>query len=159
ELEIPLAGFLYVPPFSTASVREYGDVSVYIKSMFICENDRDLLPTWARFVRGVVESPALTPTAAREGLHHDDLYDMVRQAIEEQLIAGLQQVAQNDPERWQMIVRGHSDVITGWAVRDNRFFDEVADILTLRTSRGPLTLPEYLKLTDSKLYYVSRELG
>lgn len=159
ELKIPLGGFLFVPPFSTASVREFGDVSVYIKSMFICEDERGLLPPWGRFVRGVVESAALAPTASREGLHQDDMYDMVRQAIEEQLVAGLKQVAQSDPERWRSIVRGHADVITGWAVMDNRFFDEVADILSLRTSRGAMTIREYLELTGSKLYYVSRELG
>src|SRR5262249_13351105 len=57
-MTVPLAGFLFVPPGSDASVLgEYGDVNVFIRRMFICERERDLLPPWARFVRGVVECP------------------------------------------------------------------------------------------------------
>src|SRR5262249_34074833 len=51
-ITVPLRGFLFVPPGSVASVREYGDLRVTIRRMFICERERDLLPTWARFVRG-----------------------------------------------------------------------------------------------------------
>ena len=50
-------------------------------------------------------------------------------------------------------------MIVGWAVSDSEFFERVEDIVTFRTSRGPLSLSEYLKLTNGTLYYVTRELG
>jgi molecular chaperone HtpG len=156
---VPLKGFLFVPPGSVASVREFGDVTVFIRRMFICERERDLLPPWARFVRGVIECPALQPTASREGIHQDENYESVRQALEEQLGRGLRELAQDDPATWKKIVRGHSDVIVGWAVSDSEFFERVEDIVTFRTSRGPLSLSEYLDLTGGTLYYVTRELG
>lgn len=158
-LTVPLRGFLFVPPGSIASVREYGDLTVYIRRMFICERERDLLPSWARFIRGVVECPLLQPTASREGLHQDDNFDLVRRAIEEQLTRGLRQLSQEDPAIWKKVVRGHADVITGWAVSDNEFFEQVQDIITFRTTRGPLSLPEYLALSRGTIYYVTRELG
>lgn len=158
-ITVPLRGFLFVPPGSVASVREYGDLAVYIRRMFICARERDLLPSWARFVRGVVECPLLQPTASREGLHQDDNFDLVRQAIEQQLTAGLRQLAQDDPTTWKQVVRGHADVITGWAVSDPEFYEQVADILTFRTTRGPLSLPEYLEASGGTIYYVTRELG
>lgn len=158
-LTIPLAGFLFVPPGSVASVREYGDLSVYIRRMFICERERDLLPTWARFVRGVIECPILQPTASREGLHQDENFDLVRQALEAQLGDALQDLARDDPATWRKVVRGHSDVIVGWAVNDSSFFEKVEDIVTFRTTRGPLSLPEYLEQSGGTLYYVTRELG
>jgi len=74
SITIPLRGFLYVPPGSVASVREYGDLTVYIRRMFICDHERDLLPPWARFVRGVLDCPALQPTASREGIHQDETF-------------------------------------------------------------------------------------
>ena len=49
--------------FALIVKREFGDLNVYIRRMFICERERDLLPPWARFVRGVVDSPLLQPTA------------------------------------------------------------------------------------------------
>jgi molecular chaperone HtpG len=159
SITVPLQGFLFVPPGSVASVREYGDLQVYIRRMFICERERDLLPPWARFVRGVIECPLLQPTASREGIHQDENFDLVRQALEDQLGRGLQQLARDDPGTWRKVVRGHSDVIIGWAVSDPDFFEKVEEIVTFRTSRGPLSLPEYLEQSGGTLYYVTRELG
>jgi molecular chaperone HtpG len=159
SITVPLAGFLFVPPGSIASVREFGDLHVYIRRMFICERERDLLPPWARFVRGVIECPLLQPTASREGIHQDENFELVRQAIEEQLGEGLQILARDEPTTWRKIVRGHSDVIIGWAVNDSAFFEKVEEIVTFRTTRGPLSLPEYLEQSGGSLYYVTRELG
>src|SRR5262245_13613118 len=159
SLTVPLRGFLFVPPGSVASVREFGDLNVYIRRMFICERERDLLPPWARFVRGVVDSPLLQPTASRESIHQDDNFDRGRQAVQEELGEGLRELAQEDPTTWKRIVRGHSDVIIGWAVSDSEFFDRVEDIVTFRTSRGVLSLREYLDLSGGTLYYVTREMG
>lgn len=158
-LVIPLKGFLFVPSSSMVSVREYGDISVYIRRMFICDRQRDLLPPWARFVRGVIDCPYLQPTASREEIQRDDNFIYVQQALENQLAAGLKQIAQTDPSTWKKIVRGHSDLITGWAVQDNEFFEQVADLVVFRTSRGLLSLPDYLQLTGRAIYYVTRELG
>jgi molecular chaperone HtpG len=158
-ITVPLRGFLFVPPGSVASVREYGDLAVFIRRMFICDRERDLLPPWARFVRGVIECPLLQPTASREGIHQDENFELVRQALEEQLAAGLRRLAQKDPAVWKKVVRGHADVIMGWAVSDSEFFEHVEDIVTFRTSRGPLSLPEYLEASGGSLYYVTRELG
>lgn len=159
HLTIPLQGFLFVPPGSVASVREYGDLTVYIRRMFICDRERDLLPPWARFVRGVIDCPVLQPTASREGIHQDEHFESVRQALEEQLSLGLRRLAQEQPARWKQLVTGHSDVIVSWAVKDNEFFERVQDIVPFRTTRGLLSLPDYLQLSGGSLYYVTRELG
>jgi len=158
-ITVPMNGFLYVPAGSTLSVREYGEMRVYIRRMFICDKQEHLLPPWARFVRGVIDCPALQPTASREDLHQDDHFEAVQQALEDQLSKGLRQLAKEDPARWKHLVRMHSEVIVGWAVKDSEFFKQVKDIVVLRTSRGMLTVPEYLEHTDGSLYYVTRELG
>jgi molecular chaperone HtpG len=159
SITVPLKGFLFVPPGSVASVREFGDLRVYIRRMFICDRERDLLPPWARFVRGVIECPLLQPTASREGIHQDENFELVRQALEEQLGDGLRRLASDQPETWKRVVRGHADVIIGWAVSDNEFFEKIEDLVAFRTSRGPLSLPEYLDLSGGSLYFVTRELG
>jgi molecular chaperone HtpG len=156
---IPLKGFLFVPPTSVASVREYGDLNIFIRRMFICSNHQTLLPRWARFVRGVIDCPFLQPTASREDIHEDDTFLSVQQALETQLMTALRHIVEDDPPTWKRIVRGHSDVITGWAVQDHEFFDRVADLVAFRTTRGLLSLPEYLSLTNGTIYYVTRELG
>lgn len=158
-MTIPLEDFVFIPPGSVASVQEFGDMNVFIRRMFICERQRDLLPAWARFVRGIVDCTYLQPTASREELHQDDNFMFIQQAIEEQLLKGLRRIADEDPTAWKQIVRGHTDVIMGWAVQDNEFFEQVADIVTFRTTRGQLSLRDYLKETDNKIYYVTRQMG
>lgn len=159
EMLVPLKGFLYIPPSSVASLQEYGDITVFIRRMFIREDQRTLLPTWARFVRGVIDCPELQPTASREDLHEDDTFLFVQQALQSQLLKALKDVAENQPKIWAQIVRGHSQIIMRWAIKDNEFFEHVADLLTVQTSRGNLTLPEYLKLTNGTMYFVTRQIG
>lgn len=159
QLTVPMRGFLFVPAGTVASVREYGDLRVYIRRMFICARQEDLLPPWARFVRGVIDCPILQPTASREDIHQDDQFESVRQALEDQLSKGLRNLAKQDPGRWKNLVRSHSDLILGWAVQDNDFFDQVKEIVVLRTSRGLMTVREYLEASGGTLYYVTRELG
>ncbi len=157
-IETPLQGFLFIPDSTITSIREYGDLHVYIRGMFITDTEQELLPPWAKFVRGLVESPFLHPTASRESVRRDENFTLVRQALGKQLSAAMHQIQQQKPQLWQRIVRGHADVMTGWAVQDDEFFNQVANILTFRTSQGEMTLPDYLKLTDGKLYYVTHEI-
>ena len=158
-ITVPLRGFLFVPAQSVVSIKEYGTVAVYIRRMAICDADKDLLPPWARFVRGVIDCPALQPTASREAVHQDDAFEAVRQVLAEQLGDGLRKVAARQPEVWRRIAYGHTDVILGWASKDDAFFRMVADSLPLRTSRGRITLPDYLAASGKVLYYTMRELG
>lgn len=157
-LTVPLRGFVFAPASSVVSVKEYGQVAVYIRRMAICDADRHLLPPWARFLRGVIDCPALQPTASREAVHQDDAFETVRRVLAAQLGDGLRAVAAR-PEVWRKVTYAHSDVITGWAAQDDDFFRLVADTVPLRTSRGRLTLPEYLAAAGRTVYYTRRELG
>jgi molecular chaperone HtpG len=158
-LTVPLRGFLYVPSQSVASIKEYGTVAVYIRGMAICDEDKGLLPAWARFVRAVIDCPALQPTASREAVHQDDAFAAVRRVIDDQLSRGLRLLAARQPAAWRRVVHGHSDVMMGWAAKDPDFFQMVAEVVPLRTSRGRLALPEYLKASGNIVYYTTHELG
>ncbi|GAB4197988.1 MAG: ATP-binding protein [Roseiflexaceae bacterium] len=159
SLTLPLQGFLFIPPASRASVHEFGDLRVFIRRMFIRDDERDLLPAWARFVRGVIDCPQLQPTASREAIHQDETFAAIQQALADQLTEGLRLIARDEPAVWRQIIQAHSELILNWAGRDRDFFAQVADLLPLRTSRGRLTMPEYLKLTGGTLYYTIESLG
>jgi molecular chaperone HtpG len=159
RLTLPLRGVLFVPPGSVTSLQEYGDVAVYVRRMFICERERDLLPAWARFVRGVIESPRLRPTVSRESLRQDELFRQVQAGLESQLTAHFERLAREEPDAWREIVVAHNDLIKGWAVQAPRLFEAVADLVHFDTSRGRLTLPEVRAVTGSTLHYFSDETG
>ncbi len=156
---IPLRGVLYVPERSIISIREYGDVAVYVRHMLITDRERDLLPDWARFVTGVVECPVLNPTASRETLRHDETYDAVRASISAQVLAHFERLATEAPLDWSAIVQAHNDLIKGWAVRSPELFLRVADLVTFKTSRGQLTIPEYLRENPGRIFYYDDDDG
>lgn len=156
---IPLRGVLYVPPRSIISIQEFGDVTVYVRHMLITERERELLPDWARFVTGVVDCPLLNPTASRESLRHDETYAVVRDALARQLLAHFEQLAAQAPLDWAAIVQAHNDLIKGWAVRSPDLFTRVADLVSFKTSRGQLTLPEYLRENPGRIFYYDDDDG
>lgn len=150
---IPLHGVLYIPPRSIISLQEYGEVTVYVRHMLITERERDLLPDWARFVSGVIDCPLLNPTASRETLRHDEIYEAVRAGIARQLLGHCEYLAQQQPHVWHEIIHAHNDLIKGWASRSTELFNRVADLVTFTTSRGILTLPEYLHENPGRIFY------
>jgi molecular chaperone HtpG len=156
---VPLRGYLFIPPGSVVSVREWGDLTVFVRGMFITDADRELLPSWARFARGVIDSSALQPTASREGIHQDDAFALVRHALSDQLGEALRDIARNQPTLWRKIATSHADLMYGWAAASEELFDLVASILPVRTSRGLLTLPELAEQSGDVLYYVTQHLG
>ncbi len=159
SMTIPLRGFLFVPAQSVVSIKEYGTVAVSIRRMAICNADKDLLPPWARFVQGVIDCPALQPTASRESVHQDHAFEAVRQTLADQLGEGLRGLATKKPMVWRQVVYGHTDLIMGWASKDEDFFGLVEDSLPLRTSRGRMPFPEYLRDSGGDIYFTRRELG
>ncbi len=148
-----------MPSASVASYKEYGSVAVSIPGMAISDADKDLLPAWARFVRGVVDAPSLQPTASREAVHQDESFQAVRRLLAGQLGAGLEDLAGGSPEVWRRIVHGHGDVIMGWAAKDASFFRMVAEVVPLRTTRGRIPIPAYLRMAANLAYFTTRELG
>jgi molecular chaperone HtpG len=156
---IPLRGVLYVPPRSIISIQEYGDVTVYVRHMLITESERDLLPSWARFVTGVIDCPSLNPTASRETLRHDETFISVQEALAQQLLTHFTSLAQQAPADWEAIIHAHNDLIKGWAVRAQELFIHVADLVSFKTSRGQLTIPEYLRQNPGRIFYYSEDDG
>jgi molecular chaperone HtpG len=156
---VPLHGVLYVPARSVISIQEYGDVTVYVRHMLITERERDLLPGWARFVSGIIDCPLLNPTASRESLRHDETYTAVQNALESILLAHFEKLADQAPLDWQAIIHAHNDLIKGWSVRALDLFTRVADLVNFKTSRGELTLPEYLRENPGRIFYYNNEDG
>jgi molecular chaperone HtpG len=155
-----VTGVLYVPKSATISIGEYGFVDIYVRGMFIKGQDRDLLPPWAKFVTGLVDSPSLTPTVSRDEILHEEAYEQVREAIGDAILGHLEHLSLTDPRQLREIVVSHNTLIKIWAVNDDEFFDRVADLVQFDTNIGKLTLPEYLrKAGSSAAIYYFKELG
>ena len=157
--DIPMEGALFIPDRSVISLQEHGELVVYIRNMFICANDRWLLPPWAKFVSGIIDCPMLTPTASRESIRQDDLYETIQAALEVTLLNFIQETAANEPSLMARIVENHNSVIKGRAIQHEVLFREVKDLVTFETNQGRMALPEYLRHNDRAIYYSKEDLG
>jgi molecular chaperone HtpG len=155
----PLAGVLFVPTGSILSIREYGEVAVYVRRMLITDQERELLPVWAKFVSGVVESPALNPTASREQVQRDETFFRIQHAIEAQLIAHFRHLAAERLDAWKMLALIHNDLIKAWALENQTLFTAICDLVTFDTNLGRLSLKDYLPLSGGTIYYFTDTNG
>ncbi|NEL42086.1 MAG: molecular chaperone HtpG, partial [Xanthomonas perforans] len=64
-------GLLWVQDGATYGTSDNRNLSVFLRGMLLDDNARELLPPWAGFIGGVIESNRLTPTASREDLQRD----------------------------------------------------------------------------------------
>lgn len=96
--EVDAVGLLWVQDGATYGTSDNRQLSVFGRGMLLDDDARDLLPPWAGFISGVIESNLLTPTASREDLQKDDCYHATREALEEALITGLAAVPAPSPK-------------------------------------------------------------
>ncbi|TWE18113.1 ATP-binding protein [Kitasatospora atroaurantiaca] len=132
-------GLLWVQDGGTYGSSDNRDLSVYLRGMLLSEDARDLLPSWAGFIGGVVESTRLTPTASREDLQRDDHYRALQQALTDAIVDGLYETARLHPTAWRRILARHGQDLLGAALCDDRLFTLLADDVPVPTSQGDLT--------------------
>lgn len=136
-----VSGSLWIQGGNTYDSSDNRKLSIFVRGMMLTENERDLLPRWAGFVSGVIESTELTPTASRESLQRDAGFDRAAAEIAEALIAGLEQLALAQPAVWSRLLTRHWQALVGGAIVDERLFELVAEHIQLPTSHGRLTIP------------------
>ncbi|PJK10975.1 molecular chaperone HtpG [Lysobacteraceae bacterium NML08-0793] len=137
-------GILWVQDGATYGTSDNRNLSVFLRGMLLDDDARELLPHWAGFVGGVIESQRMTPTASREDLQRDEHYEATRHALTEALIDGLAEVARNQPEAWRRVLWRHNEALLGAALCDERLFQLLKDSLRIPTSHGDLPANELL---------------
>jgi molecular chaperone HtpG len=150
--EPPARGLLWIQDGLSYATSDNRNLSVYVRGMLVADDARKLLPRWAGFVGGVVESELLVPTASREDLVQDDAWSEAAELLDRSLVDGLARIAKREPETWRRILLRHNDALLGAAVADDRLFELLGDVLTLPTTEGDLTLAQLRARSPSALH-------
>lgn len=127
-------------------------LTVFVRGMMLDDDARDLLPKWAGFVSGAIETRQLTPTASREDLQRDDAYDHAKAHLQQQLIFGLVRMSKEEPETWRRVLSRHNEALLGAALTDDVLFDLIADDVTIPTSAGDMLLRVCLRKSGQKFH-------
>jgi molecular chaperone HtpG len=146
DLAVPEAGLRGVGfVLASASAVGRGGHRVYLKRMLLSDDAAKLLPEWAFFVRCMVDTSMLRPTASREALYEDDLLSSVRELLGEQVRAWLLDLSVHHPERLSAFLRVHHLGVKALAVRDDEMMRLVDVWLPFETNRGAMPLSVFRK--------------
>jgi molecular chaperone HtpG len=145
DLDLPLVGLrgaAYVLPNSVHPNRRAGH-RVHLKGMLVSEQAHELLPDWAFFVRCVVDSDGLRPTASREALYEDETLDAVRDALGARLRDWLTGLAASDPGLLGRFLTAHHLAVKALARYDDDLLRALLPWLPFETTDGAVTLDEF----------------
>ena len=104
---------LYIPakaPFDLWNREKSAGVKLYVKRVFIMDDAEALLPTYLRFVKGVIDSSDLPLNVSRELLQESRDVRAIRDGSTKRVLGMLEQLAKNDkPEA--VAADGVTDVV------------------------------------------------
>ncbi|MFE1438575.1 HSP90 family protein [Streptomyces sp. NPDC058739] len=145
DLSVPLAGIrgvAYVLPTAVSPARRARH-RVHLKGMLLTERAEQLLPEWAFFVRCVLDTDSLRPTASREALYEDETLAAVREALGARVRAWLTDLAAGDPERLSAFLAVHHLGVKALARHDPEMLRTMLPWLPFETTDGQLSLEEF----------------
>ncbi|MEV6011134.1 HSP90 family protein [Streptomyces sp. NPDC051976] len=147
DLDVPVAGVrgvAYVLP-SAVSPAQRGGHRVHLKGMLLTERADELLPDWAFFVRCVIDTDTLRPTASREHLYADETLAAVRDALGDRIREWLTTLAAGDPERLTHFLSVHHLGVKTLARHDADLFKVMLPWLPFETTDGQRSLDEFAR--------------
>lgn len=154
-------GVLYISNQHLAGLNSTGTLDIFVRKMLVKEGDTSLLPTWAKFVRGVVDSPDLSPTAGRDNINQENMaFQVIQAELGQKIIERLEYLAENRPDKFSYINQWHHDHLKGMAMVNDDFFNQVAELLLFETNQGDISLQQYIPMNPmindkNPIYYFS----
>jgi molecular chaperone HtpG len=107
---------LYIPakaPFDLWNRDKKGGLKLYVKRVFIMDDAEALLPTYLRFVKGVVDSADLPLNVSRELLQESRDVRAIREGCTKRVLSMLEDLARNDvPPKAEPGGDGVTDVVS-----------------------------------------------
>ncbi|MFF6883236.1 HSP90 family protein [Streptomyces sp. NPDC012421] len=147
ELDLPAAGLrgvAYVLPAAVSPAQRAGH-RVHLKGMLLTDQAPELLPEWAFFVRCVVDTTSLRPTASREALYEDGTLSAVRDALGDRIRDWLTGLAASDPALLHRFIDTHHLAVKALARYDDELLRIVLPWLPFETTDGNVTLEEFAR--------------
>ena len=143
DLDLPVAGVsgvAFILPQAVAPGS--GQHRVYMKRMLLGARVDRVLPEWAFFVRAVIDTDALSPTASREQVHDDGVLLGVREALGQQLKSWATRTLRQPGAMMRRFLEVHHLALRALAVTDEQMLELVAEVLPFESSDGPMTLAQ-----------------
>ncbi len=163
---------LYVPkraPFDLWSRERHGGLKLYVKRVFIMDDAEQLLPSYLRFIKGVVDSSDLPLNVSREILQESRDVKAIRDGVTKRVLSMLEELANaesdEDKAKYTEFWKEFGQVLKEGLGEDFANRERIAKLARFATTHTDtpeqtVSLAEYvarMKPEQTKIYYVSAD--
>ncbi|MFD0312963.1 molecular chaperone HtpG [Streptomyces flavalbus] len=138
-------------------------VQLYVKRVFIMDDCEALLPSYLRFVKGVVDAADLSLNVSREILQQDRQIQRMNRRLAKKVLASVKDLRTADPERYATFWKEFGAVVKEGLVTDPDNRDAILAAATFATTHdedAPTTLKDYVERMgegQSDIYFMTGE--
>lgn len=156
---------LYVPsmaPFDLYDNERKSHVKLYVNRVFISENTKGLIPSYLRFLRGVVDSEDLSLNVSREMLQSDPKLAKIKKALTKKVLSELKKKADKAPDEYAAFWENFGAVLKEGLIEDPDLQSKLLEVCRFSsTGNDSLTsLSDYVarcKEGQDSIYYITGE--
>jgi molecular chaperone HtpG len=163
DAPIQFNALLFIPKKSYEFWRfnrdDYG-LDLYVRRVLIQHQNKDLLPEYLSFVKGVVDSEDLPLNISRETLQDNIIFTKIANSVTSNILSHLLKVAKENPERYSDFWREHGRVFK-LGYMDFQNSDKYQQLLRFNSSackdsKELISLDDYIsrvKKDQKEIYY------
>ena len=134
-------------------------VKLYVNRVFITDDDKELLPPWLRFVKGVIDSSDLPLNVSREILQQNRIMAKIRSNSVRKILDRLKTIA-GDKNRYFEFYEQYGRLIKEGVYQDFEHKEALTDLLRFKSTKeeGLVSLREYvdrMREDQKSIYYIT----
>ena len=153
----------YIPskaPFDMYYADYRPGVKLYVKRVYITDDDKELLPSYLRFVRGVIDSEDLPLNVSREILQQNRVMSAIRTASVKKLLGEFQKISDQNPELYAKFIEQFNRPLKEGLYSDYANRDALLELVRFKSSseEGYVSLASYkerMKTDQKSIYYIA----
>jgi len=152
-------------PFDLWDRDQRHGINLYVRRIFIMDDSKYLMPSYLRFVRGVVDAADLPLNVSREFLQNNKDIDRIRSASIKKILSELTRMAEKEPEQYADFWKEFGKVLKEGVVEDHDNRTLISDLLRFNSTRSEgaeqkESLAGYFKRMPMKqkaIYYITAD--
>ena len=152
-------------PFDLWDREQRHGINLYVRRIFIMDDAKYLMPSFLRFVRGVVDAGDLPLNVSREFLQNNKDIDRIRAASVKKVLSELTRLAAKEPEAYAAFWKEFGKVLKEGMVEDHDNRTVLSDLLRFSSTRSKdleqtQSLAGYFKRMPMKqkaIYYITAD--
>lgn len=162
---IEYTALLFIPstiPYDLFNVERKNSLKLYIKRVFITDDCEHLLPSYLRFVKGIVDTEDLPLNISRETLRYDPRMSKIKSTLTKKILEALTKKAQEEPEDYLKFWQNFGAILKEGFHEEPARQEDLLPLVRVRTTLREqyISLEEYIahmKEDQKEIYYLIRE--